>query len=229
MANKRKTGKRSKSGRLSRAKQEVERRRKEEEKMQIQLAKPGAPNRRVLERRNLFAFVRPTKGPDGRHGSIDQDICDGIGQMHALGLLDGHGHDPQDMRDRGREWGNHYARLLKGLGMKTANYERMAKGVQAIEMTPADYRFDRMDNELGRFERQVLMSLIVDPMIGDHFGQEVVPWAQSLIDQALMERGLFPTEVIRFPDMEDREYLSACIRGLCQLVDGALPQRRIAA
>jgi hypothetical protein len=53
-------------------------------------------------------------------------------------------------------------------------------------LTAADLMFDRMDEALPRYERQVLLSLVVDPLIG-HL--ETVPWAQSLIDEALLARG----------------------------------------
>ena len=85
---KRKQGTRTKSGRLSRSK--------------LALMERNPPADYILERRRLFSFVTPTKGPDGRVGEIDQDVCDGIGQLQALGLLDGHGFDGKDLRDAGR-------------------------------------------------------------------------------------------------------------------------------
>jgi hypothetical protein len=184
------------------------------------------PNLRILELRRLFSFVRPPvdKRQDGRNGEIDSEVCDAIGQLCALGLFDGHGHDPVEMRDKGRFWGCHYARLLKGLGPKMGAYERSDKGKASGALTGADMLFDRMDENLPSFERSVLLSLVVDPLIGH---KENVPWAQSLIDEALLERHrLFATDrPIRFPDACDREYLKAAIRGLCVLVDGALPAR----
>jgi len=73
---KRKSGARTKSGRLSRA--------------ASALAERNPPADYILERRRLFSFVTPTKGPDGRVGEIDQDVCDGIGQLQCLGLLRRH-------------------------------------------------------------------------------------------------------------------------------------------
>ena len=91
---KRKSGQRTKSGRLSRA--------------ASALAERNPPACHILERRRLFSFVTPTKGPDGRVGEIDQDVCDGIGQLHALVLLDGHGINGKDLRDAGWFYGQHY-------------------------------------------------------------------------------------------------------------------------
>jgi hypothetical protein len=184
------------------------------------------PNIRVLENRRLFSFVRPPadKRQDGRNGEIDSEICDAIGQLCALGLFDGHGHDPVEMRDKGRFWGGHYAKLMKGLAVKTGAYERADKGKASGALTGADLLFDRMDENLPSHERSVLLSLVVDPLIGH---KESVPWAQSLIDEALLARHrIFATDrPIRFPDESDRAYLAAAIRGLCVLVDGALPAR----
>jgi hypothetical protein len=179
----------------------------------------------ILERRDLFAFATPTKGPDGRHGELDQDICDGIGQLHILGLLDGHGLDAKDLRDAGRFFGEHYWTRYRETAPKTGKYERTDKSVSAyLGETAADRRFDRMDDALSGFDRQVLMSLVVDTAWGD----EIIPWAQSLIDESLLSRKKFRKGVIRFPDEHDRAMLGALVRGLCVIVDGGMEMRRAA-
>jgi hypothetical protein len=184
------------------------------------------PNERVMEIRRLFSFVRPPaeKRTEGRNGEIDSEVCDGIGQLCALGLLDGHGHDPIELRDKGRFWGCHYAKLMKRLGTKTGGYERTSRSEATGALTGADMLFDRIDENLPHYERQVLLTLLVDPLIGH---REIVPWAQSLIDYHLLERGkLLPIHrVHRFPDATDYAYLAAAVRGLAILVDGALPAR----
>lgn len=207
MGKQRKAGKRV-NGRLSRAKGEAG-------DTRVQ------PTERIIERRNLFAFVNPTKGPDGRVGEIDQDICDGIGQLHALGLLDGHGIDPQEMRDKGRLYGELWWSRYSATAPKTGDYERASKSTSSFDgETGRDRLFARMDEALSGYERGVLMSLIVDKAWGD----DIVPWAKALIDEALLARGKVP-KMMRFPDMNDRALLEAAIRGLCLIVDGALPQR----
>jgi hypothetical protein len=187
------------------------------------------PNIRVMELRRLFSWVRPPvdKRQDGRNGEIDSEVCDGIGQLCALGLFDGHGHDPIEMRDKGRFWGGHYAKLLKGLGTKIGSYERTSRSEATGALTAADLLFDRIDEALPSYERQVLLTLVVDPLIGH---REIVPWAQSLIDYHLLERGkLLPIHrVHRFPDATDYAYLAAAVRGLRVLVDGVVQERRAA-
>jgi len=177
-----------------------------------------APALYILERRRLFGGI--AVAPKG--GEIDSEVCDGIGQLCALGLLDGHGHDPVELRDKGRFWGGHYAKLMKGSAVKVAAYERRDRtSGDASALTAADLLFDKMDESLPRYERTILLSLLVDPLIGHG---ETVDWAQSLIDEALLERGRIP-RAMRFPSLSDREMLKACIRGLCALVDGSLPAR----
>jgi hypothetical protein len=208
---KRKAGTRTKSGRLSRSK--------------VATGERNPPADYILERRDLFSFVTPTKGPDGRVGEIDQDVCDGIGQLHALGLLDGHGFDGKDLRDAGRFFGEHYWTRYKETAPKTAKYERRDKSVSAfLGETAADRRFDRMDEALRGYERGVLMSLVVDTAWGD----VIIPWAQALIDEALGNRGRFRKGPIRFPDMNDRAMLEALVRGLCLIFDGGMELRRAA-
>ena len=188
------------------------------------------PNMRVMELRNLFSFVRAPadKRQDGRNGEIDSEVCDALGQLCALGLLDGHGHDPVEMRDKGRFWGCHYAKLMKGVGVKTGAYERADRSMATGALTAADMLFDRMHDALPSYERNVLMDLIVQPLIAEtDLGRVTTAWAQALIDEALLERKRLPSvgRAVRFPDATDRAFLAAAVRGLCVLVDGALPAR----
>jgi len=182
-----------------------------------------APPLHIAERRRLFSFVQPPadRRQDGRNGEIDSEVCDAIGQLCALGLLDGNGYDPIELRDKGRFWGGHYAKLLKSSGAKTGSYERKDRSTPSGALTGEDILFDRMDESLPYYERTVLLSLVVDPLIGH---DEFVPWAQSLIDEALLERGKVP-KAMRFPDSNDRELLKAAIRGLCALTEGSLRPR----
>ncbi len=187
-----------------------------------------SPAEYILERRRLFSFVQPPPASrlEGRNGEIDSEVCDAIGQMCALGLFDNHGHDPIEMRDKGRFWGCHYAKLFKRSAMKTGAYEPRSRSTGGQSpMTPADLLFDRLDDGLPRFERNVLLSLVVDPLVGTNpMGHEFSPWSQALIDEALRARGKF-ARCGSFPTEYDRELLAATIRGLCCLIDAALPAR----
>lgn len=192
-------------------------RKSREQKIKDALART-APADYIIRRRKVFSFVEAPKG-----GEIDSEICDAVGQMCALGLLDGHGHDPVEMRDKGRFWGQHYARVMKCVGVKTGAYERRDPSKPSVAMTGDDLLFDRMDENLPDFERDVLLSLLVDPLIGH---DETVGWAQSLIDEELLKRKRLPPDrVTSFPDMNDRALLQAAIRGMLILVDGSLPSR----
>ena len=175
----------------------------------------------VLARRKVFSFVTPTKGPDGRGGEIDQDVCDGIGQLHALGLLDGHGIDPQEMRDKGRMYADLYWRRYSATAPKSGKFERQSQSTSSYDgETGADRMFARMDEALTGYDKACVVDLVIDPAWGD----AITPWAHSLICEALLERGIAPPSMM-FPTMDDRARLAAAIRGLAAIVDGALPQR----
>lgn len=208
---------------MGRAKDKNSRRSRAERRRAERAVTDATPNARILELRKQFSFVQPPAKDrlDGRNGEIDSEICDDIGKMCALGLFDGHGHDPIEMRDKGRFWGCHYAKLMKSQGVKMGAYERADKGRPSGALTAADLLFDRMDENLPTFERNVLLSLVVDPLIGH---EETVPWAHGLICEALLERKRIPV-AMQFPTEQDRALLAATIRALAILVDGALPQR----
>jgi hypothetical protein len=156
-------------------------------------------------------------------------VCDGIGQLHALGLLDGHGFDAQDLRDAGRQWRDHYCALMRGQGFKTGSYERTDKSRSEPRYTSRDERFDRTDMDLRGLERSALLSLLIDPVVGSRpDGKEDAPWVMSHIAYALLERKkMIPAwmQPCRFPDAHDHDLLAAAIRGLLILVDGSLPAR----
>lgn len=188
------------------------------------------PAEHILLRRQLFSFVRAPERLEGRNGEIDSEVCDGIGQLCALGYLEGHGCDPIELRDKGRFWGGHYAKLMKGSGLRIGQFERQDKGHGTGALSGADLLFDKMDGSLPSYERSVLLSLLVDSIIGsDPFGKDVCEWAKSLIHEGLLARGrTWFCEPVRFPTMHDRMLLDAAVRGLVILVDGAVPVRRAA-
>lgn len=177
------------------------------------------PPEHIEARRKLWSFVSAPKG-----GEIDSEVCDALGQLCALGLLDGNGHDSVAMRDKGRDWGAIYVQRMKIVGPKVASYERHSRTTgEYLGPTAADLYFEKMDRNLPAYERSRLLELIVEPLIGE---KPTVPWAQALIDMALLERKRLPeNRVVKFPTMQDREFLNAAIRGLVILVDGSLPSR----
>lgn len=177
----------------------------------------------IQAKRKLFSFVTPTTELDGRVGEIDQDVCDGIGQFHALGLLDGHPIDGLQLRNAGREWRDWFVTLLRRQGFKAGGYERMDK---ARERDPRhSERLDRMDSALAGYERHALYSLLIDPVVGSWpNGEENAPWVRSIIAEALLRRGR-AVAFIRFPDDNDYALLAAAIRGLFVLHDASLPGR----
>lgn len=183
-----------------------------------------SPAQHILDRRELFSFVKSPKG-----GELDSEVCDALGQLCALGYFDNHGHDPAEMRDKGRFFGQQYALLMKRTGMKIGSLEPRSVSTGGFGgMTGADLLFDRMDENLPRFERKVLLDLVATPLIGSSPTGEFPIWAQRLIDDELFRRGRFrPSQkmMVGRVGTSERAFLAATIRGLCILVDGALPAR----
>lgn len=181
----------------------------------------------ILERRKLFSFVQLPADDrlEGRNGEIDSEVCDGIGQLHALGLLDGHGFNGKDLRDAGRFFRDHFWHRYRETGPRTAKYERQDRSVSEwLGETAADRRFDRMDDLLRGHDRRCVVELLVDT----HWGDGIAPWAQALIDEALRERGRRRTGERTFVTPCQRARLHACIRGLCAIFDGGMEMRRAA-
>jgi hypothetical protein len=199
----------------------------QEQKLRDALERSKPPEH-IQRKREQFAFFKPTpkpgQGRSERDGEIDQDVCDGIGMFHALGLLDGHPVDGLELRNIGREWRDFYCSMLRRQGFKAGGYERMDRSV-AKEPRVSE-RLDRMDLALRGFERSVLLSLLVDPIVGSWpLGEEMAPWVRAHIAMGLLERGRIPPGVTRFPDCEDDAKLAAAIRGLFALYDASLPGR----
>jgi hypothetical protein len=188
------------------------------------------PCERVQEKRALFGFVRPEKGPEGRGGTIDEDIWDGIGQLHALGLLETERLSGKDLRDYGRTWRDHYVTLLRRSGFKTGSYERMDKSTSEARVTARDLRFDEADERLKGRPRSALLQLLVDPLVGSYpDNRENVWWCESVIAKALLERRILPPRWMQpiFWSPEAQDWLEQAIEGLVMLAGEQ--QRRMAA
>jgi hypothetical protein len=157
------------------------------------------------------------------------DIFDGIGQLHAIGMLEGHGIDGKLMREAGREyiglWNYTYIDLLpKGSDLERAYGGRQASG-KADALPPAtrrDIRFAQLDDLLptGSDERKWTHKILLD-----HFGLDTVhPLVERLVNYRFAQWGCQVAG--RIAGNEDFETLACVLRGLFALADGAMPERR---
>ena len=186
------------------------------------LVQKGEPNPMVIAKRETFSFVKAEKG-----GSIDQDIHDAIGQLHVLGLLDGHGHEAKDLRDVGREYAELYWERYEDLAPKVGQLERRSRGTGNPPPINGRYvRFDRLDESLPRcgMERTAIHMLLTEHFHSD----KMAGWVQRLIDRELLERGRAVNRIIIIDShtfAHDRYMLGCAIRGLNMLMDASLPAR----
>lgn len=192
----------------------------------LRLGKFVEPPEHIMERRKMFSFVTPTKGPDGRTGEIDQDVCDGIGQLHALGLLDGHPIDGLELRDIGREFAELYWERYQATAPTSGQFERRSKSTGGPPpRTRRDDRYERLDDALPRacMERTALYMLLINNFHSD----KLEGWVQRLVNRELAERGV--PNVIAFFDTategHDRHMLECAVRGLFAFHDAAMPGR----
>jgi len=206
-----KSGKRNKSGRLERAK--------------IQARDYG--NDRVQERRALFHGVR--KNAEGKTVDVSDDISDAPGQLHALGFFDEHGHEPALIRDTMRDYGFGYWSRHADKAPKCGQYERSSFGKDHLKDTRLDLTFERMSRALEgmRYERLCLEKLVCDYWWGD----DLPPFAQCIIHEALIALGRRPNATIELPGLNDKEMLAGALRATFRLIETGLQihaQRRAA-
>ena len=187
-------------------------------------ARNVAPNDRVQERLDRF---RDKRILDGKAAWID--IFDGIGQLHAVGLLDGHGIDGKLMREAGREYVGLYNYYFIDMMPKGCDLERAYGGrsnsgkSEAIPpATRREIRFAKLDDLLprGSDERYWTRAILLD-----HFGLDAVhPLVDRLVNYKRAQWGLPVAGMIA--GKGDFQKLGHVLRGLFALADGAMPERR---
>jgi hypothetical protein len=217
MANKRKSGKRYRNGRLKGPTTRAERKLKSEE------AGRTEPSERIQALRALFRGNVIREGRDVR-----DDIHDGIGQLHALDFLDGHGIEPDHLRDAGRR----YAQLYWGRNGATApagqRLERGDRSKESYRITSDDLRYDACSDALATmpYERGVLELLCCDYWFSD----AIAPFAFRLVTTELLKRGK-RCPVVELSTAHDFDVLGALVRALCAVHNALLPGRyqRLAA
>lgn len=186
-------------------------------------------NDRCVER--LEAFRHP-KILDGKAAWID--IFDGVGQLHAIGMLDGHGLDGKLLREAGRDYVglyNYYfiEMMPKGSDLERAYGGRTAGGKSELipPATKRDLRFAKLDDLLptGSEERYWTQTLLLN-----HFGLDTVhPLVDRLVNFRFNQWRL-PLPVgdrdMRTAGGSDFQLLARFLRGLFALADGAMPERK---
>jgi hypothetical protein len=202
------------------------RRAKKAAQLAAALGARSEPNERVLARREKFSFLHSKA--DGRQGTIDQDIHDAIGQLHALGFLDGHGHDPLDLRNIGREYAELYWERYDATAPATGQFERRSRGTG--EPPPRNGRYDRFDRLDGAMSRACMERTAIHMLLTNHYhSDQMEGWVQRLINYELAKRGV-PDVLVLLDElaMGHAKYMLGCaIRGLCLLYDASLAPRGI--
>lgn len=187
-------------------------------------------NDRCVERLSLF---RHSKILDGKAAWID--IFDGVGQLHAIGMLEGHGLDGKLLRDAGREYIGLYNytfidMLPKGSDLERAYGGRSGTGKSDLipPATRREIRFAQFDALLptGSKERYWTHKLLLD-----YFGRDSVhPLVDRIVNYRFAQWKIgVPSDGqrdMRSAGADDFQLLGCILRGLFALADGSLPQRK---
>lgn len=217
MANKRKTGKRYRNGKLKGPTTRAERAKAAEANGRVE------PSERVQALRALYHGALIRGGRDVR-----DDIHDGIGQLHALDFLDGHGIEAEHLRDAGRQYAALYWRRNGATAPSGQRLERGDRAKESLRITKDDLKYDACSEALRgmSYERGVLELLCCDYWFTD----SLAPFAFRLVTTELLKRGRRPP-VVELATAHDCDLLGALIRALCAVHDVLLPGRyqRLAA
>lgn len=180
-------------------------------------------NDRIVERLERF------RHPDILGGKAAWiDIFDGVGQLHAIGMLEGNGLDGKLLREAGREYIGLYNYtfidlLPRGSDLERA-YGRTGGGKSDLipSATKRELRFAQLDALLPvrSEERKWTHKLLLD-----HFGLDTVhPVIERLVNYRFAQWKLPVAGQIA--GGEDFQVLGCFLRGLFALADGALPDRK---
>jgi hypothetical protein len=156
------------------------------------------------------------------------DVFDGVGQLHAIGMLEGHGLDGQLLREAGRDYVGLYNYYFIDLLPKGSDLERAyggrSRGGKSDLIPPAtkrDLRFAQLDALLptGSPERYWTHKILLD-----YFGLDIVhPVVVRLVNYRYAQWKLPVAGEIA--GTEDFQILACFLRGLFALADGSLPDR----
>lgn len=157
-------------------------------------------------------------------GKAAAEAHDPIGMLYATLWLEDHGHDSKEMVRIAREYAFlFYERFARGGGCTLEPSHTPRDGGRPPEGHQSDgqsARYCRLDEALGfGAERKAVRDL----MLGYYGSDEVPAWVQHFINE---RRRLLGMSVAGWlPTPQDQETLASLVRGLCRLVDGALPAR----
>lgn len=202
-------GRRTASGRLSRAGQG-----------------PVEPNSRVVAARAAFQWFQS--------GKASQQIHDPIGRAWAVGLFQGFGCDPAALRDAGREYGDRYWGEMQSMAPVMGSFEgagrgRSAAGGDHTAPDPGGIRFKILDDAVtnaGRPARDALHSLVIAHF---WFPDEDPAWLARLITQrrqaehgrrAKKGEDVGPAIVGELPFPQDRAKLELAVLAILAIVAG---------
>ena len=163
MGRPRKTGPRSKNGRL------------------VQLRDYG--NDRIQAHRAMFDAMCI------KDGKAADQVHDGIGQLWALDFLENDAFDSALLRDTARKYAEIYWSRNGATAPKIGQAERVGFSKPSLQDTGRDFLFERWLDDLPQYERQVLEHVTIDYWFSDG----CAGFVHRLVSTELLSRGRLPT------------------------------------
>ena len=174
---------------------------------------------------NVRVELRSARFARFQDGKAGQQVHDAIGRVWAVGLLENDRVDPAALRDIGREYACRYWGYY-GTSVGVANYEqdcRRGSGLADGQADPAGERFEAMDerlNDAGKAARDAVHALCVDY----HFFPDDEPdWASALVNDKFAAKSLSVAGALSTE--RDRRLIAHAIAGLLALCEGQVMRR----
>lgn len=151
---------------------------------------------------------------------------DNAGILWITGWFNGHGFQPEEIRDIFREYAKLYWQWYQGTAPKCAKNERVGYAEPSTQTARWEAKFMRLDERLpvGSDERRAVHDMAVDDWHFDEYDQKALALAN--LGRLRMDKELRIAGEIAVDNGREVEWLEAAIRGACALLDGKLPDRR---
>lgn len=155
-----------------------------------------------------------------------EQCYDNAGILWITGWFNGHGFQPEEIRDIFRDYARLYWQWYSMTAPKCAKHERVGHSEPDTRKTKDERDFMRLDERLpiGSVERKAVHDMAVDDWHFDEYDAKALALAN--LGRLRLKRDLRIAGEIAPDAGKEMDWLNAAIRGACSMLDGKLPSRR---
>lgn len=221
MANRRTKGNRSPSGRLKKAATIAER----------EEARRHGPTPETMSRNDAIRHY--WAHPDLHKGKAGEHCFDAPGLLWASGWFEGHGFEPETIRDTFRLYALLHHDWYIETGAKIAKWTRSDRVEVPTDKTKREALFMRLEGRLrvGSPERRCMQQLCLDGWMFDdahEIAERLANTGRTILNERLKLDP--PLPVCGWVEQcGDRDWLTNALRGVFVLIDERTPQRGVQA